>query len=76
MDAQTDAGQRERYITPELKEYEEQITGAEEKIMALELDLYEKLLSFLQGSIAPSKPTVTSCDTRLPALFRRQCAVI
>ena len=43
----------ERYITPELKEYEEQITGAEEKIMALELDLYEKLLSFLQGSIAP-----------------------
>ncbi len=43
----------ERYITPELKEYEEQITGAEEKILALELDLYEKLLSFLQGSIAP-----------------------
>ncbi|HMI62433.1 MAG TPA: DNA mismatch repair protein MutS [Puia sp.] len=43
----------ERYITPELKEYEEQITGAEEKIIALELDLYEKLLSFLQGSIAP-----------------------
>ena len=43
----------ERYITPELKEYEEQITGAEEKIIAIELDLYEKLLSFLQGSIAP-----------------------
>ena len=43
----------ERYITPELKEYEEQITGAEEKILALELDLYEKLLSFLQGSITP-----------------------
>jgi DNA mismatch repair protein MutS len=43
----------ERYITPELKEYEEQITGAEEKILAIELHLYEKLLSFLQGSIAP-----------------------
>ena len=43
----------ERYITPELKEYEEQITGAEEKILAIELELYEKLLSFLQESIAP-----------------------
>ena len=43
----------ERYITPELKEYEEQITGAEDKILALEQNLYEELLSFLQGSIAP-----------------------
>jgi DNA mismatch repair protein MutS len=34
----------ERYITPELKEYEEKITGAEEKIMAIELELYDKLL--------------------------------
>ncbi|MCG2792908.1 MAG: DNA mismatch repair protein MutS [Weeksellaceae bacterium] len=30
----------ERYITPELKEYENQILGAEEKIAALELKLY------------------------------------
>jgi len=43
----------ERYITPELKEYEETITGAEEKILALEAGIYEELLSFLQGSIAP-----------------------
>lgn len=43
----------ERYITPELKEYEEQITGAEEKILALELGLYERLLITLQTSIAP-----------------------
>ena len=43
----------ERYITPELKEYEEQITGAEEKILALELELYEQLLTTLQESIAP-----------------------
>jgi len=43
----------ERYITPELKEYEEQITGAEDKILALEQSLYEELLSYLQGSIAP-----------------------
>lgn len=43
----------ERYITPELKEYEEQITGAEEKILTLELELYEQLLVFLLERIAP-----------------------
>ena len=42
----------ERYITPEIKEYEEKITGAEEKIISLELELYEKLLVELQGHIA------------------------
>lgn len=34
----------ERYITPELKEYEEQILGAEEKIMAIEVRLYGELI--------------------------------
>lgn len=43
----------ERYITPELKEYEEQITGAEEKILAIEQELYDKLLLELQEYIAP-----------------------
>ncbi len=43
----------ERYITPELKEYEEKITGAEEKILAIELELYDKLLMELQDYIAP-----------------------
>lgn len=43
----------ERYITPELKEYEEKITGAEGKIMAIEMELYDKLLLQLQEFIAP-----------------------
>jgi DNA mismatch repair protein MutS len=43
----------ERYITPELKEYEEQITGAEEKILALETGLYDQLVTALQEYIAP-----------------------
>jgi DNA mismatch repair protein MutS len=43
----------ERYITPELKEYEEKITGAEDKIAAIEADLYDKLLLELQDFIAP-----------------------
>src|SRR5258706_6592769 len=38
----------ERYITPELKEYEEKITGAEEKILQIELQLFERLLNELQ----------------------------
>jgi DNA mismatch repair protein MutS len=43
----------ERYITAELKEYEEKITGAEEKILGIELELYDKLLLALQQYIAP-----------------------
>ena len=34
----------ERYITPELKEYEEKVLGAEEKIKALELKLFDEIL--------------------------------
>ena len=43
----------ERYITPELKEYEEKITGAEEKILKIELELYEALLNELFDYLAP-----------------------
>jgi DNA mismatch repair protein MutS len=41
----------ERYITTELKEYEEKITGAGEKILALEAKLYEDLLASIQEHI-------------------------
>lgn len=43
----------ERYITPELKEYEEKITGAEEKILKIEGELYEALLNELFDYLAP-----------------------
>jgi DNA mismatch repair protein MutS len=43
----------ERYITPELKEYEEKITGAEDKILQIEANLYNELLHALQDYIAP-----------------------
>jgi DNA mismatch repair protein MutS len=42
----------ERYITPELKEYEEKIMGAEDKINAIEIALFDSLLSNLQNYIA------------------------
>jgi DNA mismatch repair protein MutS len=38
----------ERYITPELKEYEEKITGAEDKILRIEVELYDTLVNELQ----------------------------
>jgi DNA mismatch repair protein MutS len=41
----------ERYITPELKEYEVKITGAEEKIQSIEWALYENLLAELRSSL-------------------------
>ncbi|MEO5564416.1 MAG: DNA mismatch repair protein MutS [Chitinophagaceae bacterium] len=43
----------ERYITAELKDYEEKITGAEEKILQIELRLYESLLNVLLDYLAP-----------------------
>ncbi|RYY56258.1 MAG: DNA mismatch repair protein MutS [Chitinophagaceae bacterium] len=43
----------ERYITAELKDYEEKITGAEEKILQLELQLYEDLLNLLGDYLVP-----------------------
>ena len=43
----------ERYITPELKEYEEKILGAEERILVLEAQLYEQLLQALMAYLEP-----------------------
>lgn len=43
----------ERYITPELKEYEQKILGAEEKILVLEMKIYDALLLELQEYITP-----------------------
>ena len=41
----------ERYITQELKEYEEKILGAEEKIMALETEIFNNLVCDLAAYI-------------------------
>lgn len=34
----------ERFITPELKEYEEKVLGAQEKILVLEMEIFESIL--------------------------------
>ena len=41
----------ERYITPELKEYEEKILGAEEKMIAIEQRIFLSLVAEIQKSI-------------------------
>lgn len=43
----------ERYITPELKEYEDRILGAEEKIQNIEVNLYNELLHQIGHFIKP-----------------------
>ena len=41
----------ERYITPELKEYEEKILGAEEKIYVLESQIYNALIERIRDNV-------------------------
>ncbi|WP_220429222.1 DNA mismatch repair protein MutS [Tenuifilum thalassicum] len=58
----------ERYITPELKEYEEKILGAEEKIGALEQSLYQSLVHSLSeyvGSIQLNAYLIAQLDCLL-----------
>src|SRR5690606_31755450 len=43
----------ERYITPELKVYEEKILGAEDRILQMETQLFQELLIELQDYISP-----------------------
>jgi len=49
--------QAERYITPELKEYEEKILGAEEKILQLEITLYNALVQSLVPDVIALQQT-------------------
>ena len=43
----------ERYITEELKEYEQKILGAEEKILKIELQIYQELIFAMADFIGP-----------------------
>lgn len=50
----------ERYITPELKEFEDKALSAQERSLALEKQLYEALLDTLSDSIATLKQVATA----------------
>ena len=51
--------QAERYITQELKEYEEKILGAEDKILALETRLFAELVEAIQEYIPQTQINAT-----------------
>ena len=58
----------ERFITPLLKEYEEKILGAEEKILSLEQQLFDQLLSELQEYVKSIQANAQVC-ARLDVLL-------
>ena len=60
--------QAERYITQELKEYEEKILGAEEKILSIEARLFAALVQALQQFI-PQIQTNASLLARIDCLL-------
>ena len=55
--------QAERYITQELKEYEEKILGAESRILILESQIYAQLLHDALQYIAPLQRNAASVST-------------
>ena len=57
----------ERYITEELKEYEQKILGAEEKILALEQQLFAEIVHHAAGFVKPVQLDATLL-ARLDAL--------
>ncbi len=56
----------ERYITEELKDYEEKILGAQERILAIEARLWAELLAFLTESL-------TALQRNAAAIARTDC---
>ena len=52
----------ERYITPELKEYEEKILNAEEKILVLEEELFDQLLEKIAQYATPIQKNANYCS--------------
>lgn len=50
----------ERYITPELKEYETQILTAQEKIERIQAEIYNRLVSRIAASLSPLQRTAAA----------------
>lgn len=65
----------ERYITPELKEYEEKILGAEEKILALEEKIFNQLVDQVIVYVQ-SIQTVAAQVARIDCLYGFATAAI
>ena len=64
--------QAERYITQELKEYEDKILGAEDKILSLETRLYNELVAYAAQYITQLQQNATALST-LDCLHSLSC---
>lgn len=58
----------ERYITQELKEYEEKILGAEERILAIESRIYTQLIEYL-CTVIPRLQTTAAAIAQIDVLL-------
>ena len=66
----------ERYITQELKEYEEKILGAEDKILVLETQLYAELVQSLSEFIPAIQINANQIARLDLIIFLRNCAIL
>ncbi|MEL7312517.1 MAG: DNA mismatch repair protein MutS [Pseudomonadota bacterium] len=53
----------ERYITPELKKFEDEVLSARDKALARERELFEQLVSDIQAELAPLQSMAESVST-------------
>ncbi|MGB6487089.1 MAG: DNA mismatch repair protein MutS [Steroidobacteraceae bacterium] len=67
----------ERFITAELKSFEDRVLGARERALAREKELYEDILTRLTDRLAPLQATATALSEldALAALAERACAL-
>jgi len=67
----------ERFITAELKSFEDRVLGAREKALAREKELYESILTRLTDCLAPLQTTANALSEldALAALAERACAL-
>jgi DNA mismatch repair protein MutS len=67
----------ERFVTSELKSFEDQVLGAREKALARERELYEQVLTQLIDALGPMQATAAALaeTDALAALAERACAL-
>src|SRR5690606_17798335 len=67
----------ERFITPELKSFEDKVLGARERALAREKELYEEVLTQLIDRLGPMQKTAAALAEldALAALAERACAL-
>ncbi len=67
----------ERFVTSELKSFEDRVLGAREKALARERELYEQILTQLTDALGPMQASATALaeTDALAALAERACAL-